>query len=83
MADHGAVTLAQARALAFFYDQEAGAQLRGASGECRRRAHALETAIAAAWAWRRAAGWSDPDLADQSQRLNERRAGADRVRGKP
>ena len=56
IADHGPVTLAEARALATFYNQEAAEALRGASGECRRRANALESAIAAAWAWRRAAG---------------------------
>ncbi len=83
LADHGCVTLAQARALALFYDQEAGTEPHGVSGECRRRARALETAITAACAWRRAAGWSDPDLADYSPRLDVRRSGTDRPRGKP
>jgi hypothetical protein len=64
IADHGRVTLAQARALALFYAWEAGSETRGASGECRRRAHALERAVAGASSWRRAAGWKDPDLAD-------------------
>jgi hypothetical protein len=70
IADHGRVTLAAARALAFFYTREAGSQTPGVSGECRRRAQALEGAVAAASTWRRAAGWSDPDLADRPPPLD-------------
>jgi len=70
IADHGRVTLAAARALAVFYTREAGSQMTGVSGECRRRAHALEVATAAAATWRRAAGWNDPDLADHRPPLD-------------
>ena len=65
IADHGRVSLATARALALFYTREAGSQGPRVSDECRRRAQALEGAVAAASMWRRAAGWNDPDLADR------------------
>ena len=69
VADHGAITLAEARALAVFYQREACSQTRGASDECWRRANALENAVADASAWRRAAGWINPELADQASLL--------------
>jgi hypothetical protein len=65
VADHGRVSLADARALALFYKREAGSKTCESSGECRRRARALESAVTAASAWRRAAGWTEPDLADR------------------
>jgi hypothetical protein len=70
IADHGCVSLAQARLLAVFYACEAGSETREPSGECLRRAHALESAVAAASSWRRAAGWRDPDLADNEPPLD-------------
>lgn len=64
IADHGPITLAAARALTFFYRTEAGCAAPAVSSECRRRARTLERAITAAFTWRRAAGWNDPDRAD-------------------
>ena len=67
-ADHGPLTLAQARALANFYGAEAahcrsvGAKRAGQI--CAARADALNRAAHAAARWRRAAGWADPDAAD-------------------
>ena len=66
ISDHGAVTLAEARALAVFYNLEAGSEIHEPSSECRRRANMLCSAVAAAAAWRRAAGWTEPELADRS-----------------
>jgi hypothetical protein len=63
--DYGRVALSQARALALFYIAEAGMLTHERSHECWRRGRALENAVAAASAWRRAAGWADPDCADQ------------------
>ena len=66
IADHGQVSLAQARALAHFYARQACSETGAAAGECRRRAQALERAVAAAGLWRRASGWREPDLADHA-----------------
>ncbi len=65
LADHGRVTLSEARTLATFYAREARSQTPAVSDECRRRANALQAAAAAASTWRRAAGWHDPDRADR------------------
>jgi hypothetical protein len=68
IADHGPIPLAAARGLATFYASEAlhwralGSQ--GPFDACARRAAVLSDAVAAAEAWRRAAGWVDPDAAD-------------------
>jgi hypothetical protein len=72
IADHGPVPLKAARGLVHFYTSEADRETAAASGECRRRAHALESAVAAASAWRRAAGWRDPDRADRQPPLDRR-----------
>ena len=68
VADHGALGLRAARGLASFYECE-GHHWRsigavGAGQACRVRSVALKTAIAQAEAWRRAAGWYDPNDAD-------------------
>ena len=67
--DHGGISLAVARDLAVFYARESQVHVeRGAARaahECAARAQCLIEAIAAASLWRRAAGWSDPDMADQ------------------
>jgi hypothetical protein len=68
VADHGPLSLAEARALARFYASEAGhwrdLDGRAASDACARRAGTLRDAVTAAEMWRRAAGWADPDAAD-------------------
>ncbi len=68
IADHGPLTLAQARGLAAFYREEAAQAAERGSPEgvrvCQRRAVALAESIRAAETWRRAAGWRDPDAAD-------------------
>ncbi len=70
IADHGAIALAQARALIQFYEREARFNLRAglaaAARLCRRRAAALNAALDAATLWRRAAGWRDPEAADRA-----------------
>ena len=63
-ADHGPLTLAQARDLAQFYHREAMRSPAAIAVVCRARARALNRAVAASFAWRRAAGWSDPFAAD-------------------
>lgn len=84
IADHGAINLAQARALTIFYKRESGSQTRLASAECRRRAAALERAVVAASDWRRAAGWAEPDLADRMPPSNELAGGGPtQLRGDP
>jgi hypothetical protein len=69
VSDHGAISLAAARALAVFYAREARACLAGdaplAARLCARRALALDRAARDAALWRRAAGWRDPDKADR------------------
>ena len=76
-ADHGPMPLATARGLADFYRSEA-TYWRGmaddmTSSACALRASGLETAILAAAAWRRAAGWTDPDTADGEAGRSEAR----------
>ena len=67
-ADHGPMPLATARVLADFYRSETiywdGVADDATSRACAVRAAALARAIVAAAAWRRAAGWTDPDAAD-------------------
>ena len=68
IADHGPIGLTQARELAKLYALEA-AHLAECdripwSRVCAARAEALNTAIVAACRWRRAAGWRDPDMAE-------------------
>jgi len=69
-ADHGALSLTQARTLVVFYAREAEASMaRGeaaAARLCARRALALHAAAEGAALWRRAAGWRDPEAADRS-----------------
>ena len=69
MTDHGRITLAAARGLAAFYAQEVLANIAlgapHAAHECGIRSRTLVDVVAAATAWRRAAGWADPDMADQ------------------
>jgi hypothetical protein len=66
LADHGPMRLAQARALAAFYAREAARQRQGsrAAGLCAERCRALAHAADDAARWRRAAGWTDPEMAD-------------------
>ena len=68
VSDHGGIALNEARSLADFYASEAGSG--AASAVWRRvaaeRAEALALAAAAAEGWRRAAGWADPEAADQA-----------------
>ncbi len=70
IADHGPIDLAQARRLARLYALEAAslaeANVLPWSRTCAARAEALNEAILAACAWRRAAGWRDPEAADQA-----------------
>ena len=70
IADHGPIDLAQARRLAKAYALEAASLAEAGaiswSRTCAARAEALDEAIAAACAWRRAAGWRDPEEADQA-----------------
>jgi hypothetical protein len=75
IADHGLVTLAQARRLAAFYACQADFETGRTSDECLHRAQALESAVAAAMTWRRASGWKDPDLADVRRALEQRPGG--------
>ncbi|MEO8927568.1 MAG: hypothetical protein ABI306_10450 [Caulobacteraceae bacterium] len=67
-ADHGAIGLTRARALAAFYRLEAGRAAEDGARRwadlCTGRAAALDAATRAAALWRRAAGWGDPDAAD-------------------
>jgi len=65
VADHGAISIAEARALAAFYALEAEAGGGGWPQRCLVRAEAMEAAVARAALWRRAAGWADPDAADR------------------
>jgi hypothetical protein len=68
IADHGPIALVAARELARFYALEAlhwrAHDGQGAFHACARRAIVLRDAVAAAEAWRRAAGWRNPDAAD-------------------
>ena len=70
IADHGPIALAGARALIEFYRLEARLATRdgaaGWAGRCEGRAVALHGAHEAAIRWRRAAGWADPDAADEA-----------------
>lgn len=70
--DNGPIRIAAARRLAGFYRAEAAVLLgRGeiaAAQVCAQRAGALATAAEDAALWRRAAGWSDPELADAVRR---------------
>jgi hypothetical protein len=77
IADHGPISLAAARNMAQFYagqSLEHGARgaLRAAQ-ECEARSRSLSEAVGAAISWRRAAGWTDPDMADQSRARWRRR----------
>jgi hypothetical protein len=66
--DHGAVSLARARALVRFYGREAlhcrRHGQRALAKACARRALALYVALSEAARWRRAAGWKEPEGAD-------------------
>ena len=66
VSDHETLTLARARELAAFYAREAThlPQTSLAHRLCAARANALRAAARAAWQWRRAAGWRDPEAAD-------------------
>jgi hypothetical protein len=66
ISDHGPLSLELARHMAAFYLEEAarGPATRHWARTCATRAAALENACREAWAWRRAAGWLDPDAAD-------------------
>lgn len=77
LADHGALSLAEARGLAMFYAREAcfnaKAGAAAAALTCADRAVALNAAVDAALAWRRAAGWRNPEDADlPPQALDQR-----------
>jgi hypothetical protein len=65
--DHGFLALANARRLSGFYALEAASP--GTGGRWRRlaaqRSQALALAVEDAGRWRRAAGWTDPEAADQ------------------
>jgi hypothetical protein len=65
LSDIGPMGLAAARDLARFYQHEAALGGRHA-GACRERASALHAACLAAERWRRAAGWTQPERADQA-----------------
>ncbi len=68
ISDHGAIALAEVRSLAAFYAREAKSPFAGATWRrlAGARARALERAAAEAEGWRRAAGWTDPEAADQA-----------------
>jgi hypothetical protein len=68
VSDHGAMALAEARTLATFYAFEANSPFTGAVWRrmADERARALERAATDAERWRRAAGWADPEAADQA-----------------
>lgn len=66
--DHGVLALANARTLSGFYALEA---VSSGTGErwrrlAAQRSQALALAAEDAGRWRRAAGWTDPDVADQA-----------------
>jgi len=69
MADHGPLTLTAVRALEAFYRAEARYRRAlddpATSQGCAFRADVLAEAATAAEAWRRAAGWTDPEAADR------------------
>jgi hypothetical protein len=69
MADHGPLSLAGARALVAFYRAEARYSRAlddpATSRGCAVRADVLSRAVTAAEAWRRAAGWTEPEAADR------------------
>lgn len=68
IADHGPISLAAARDLARFYLRESKCEPNTGGTErsrlCAARARALNQAVEEAARWRRAAGWRDPDAAD-------------------
>ena len=68
--DHGPLSLAEARALSLIYAREgehwASVGETRAGRACVRRALALAKAAADAALWRRAAGWRDPEAADEA-----------------
>jgi hypothetical protein len=64
LADHGPLSLKEARALAVFYAREAVGEGGARAGFCMTRSLTLARAAYDAERWRRAAGWTDPDLAD-------------------
>ena len=68
LADHGVIALAEARALARFYDREVAtlSATSAAAQVCIQRRDALDRAARDAWLWRRAAGWAEPDAADST-----------------
>jgi hypothetical protein len=73
VADHGPMRLAMARDLAGFYQSE-GHRCRAAGARapalvCAERSAALAEAVVQAEAWRRAAGWADPNDADRPDSL--------------
>jgi len=64
LADHGPIRLTDARALMVAYAREAAASGGRWRDLCGGRAQALSAAVTEAMAWRRAAGWGDPEQAD-------------------
>jgi hypothetical protein len=68
VSDHGAMALAEVRSLAVFYASVAKSPFAGATWRrlADERARALERAATDAERWRRAAGWADPEAADQA-----------------
>lgn len=66
VADHGPIALADARALQTFYAGEADHAGETWTRRAVERSHALADAVKDAERWRRAAGWTNPDDADQA-----------------
>ncbi len=68
LTDHGPIGLGQARHLVAFYEREASLTVAphpsAWAQTCTTRAETLGAIACAAVAWRRAAGWTDPDQAD-------------------
>ena len=66
--DHGVLPLANARMLSGFYALEAASPETGSRWRrlAAQRSQALTLAVEDAGRWRRAAGWTDPDAADQA-----------------
>jgi hypothetical protein len=71
IADHGPIALVQARDLVALYAVEAQAAADAGAARwasrCRGRALSLAAAAEAAVRWRRAAGWADPEAADEGR----------------
>jgi hypothetical protein len=66
--DHGVLALANARMLSGFYALEAASPEAGDLWRrlAAQRSQALARAVEDAGRWRRAAGWIDPEAADQA-----------------